>query len=739
MLVSFLFVLVLLLSISLTYRGYPMVNRSIVRGLLISLSLLFLQSWVFPTATLMQSPNPANVDTRQETFANGQILVRFREGATSLSLLTAAQQFDLRQSSSPCAEMRVQAFSVRPGTELTAIEMLKADPAVEFAEPDYFVFAAPIDVALRQTRANTKTVLTPTTTTMPPMPPDDRLYDRQWALPKINALAAWAISSGSDVTIAVLDSGVDVKHPDLAARIVRGYDFVNNDDNADDDNGHGTHVAGIAAAISNNGIGIAGLAWNANIMPLKILNRSGVGTSSDLVRAICWAVTERADIINMSLGSPFASYTMKTAVDYAISQGIVLFAATGNLYHRGNPITYPAAYKSVIAVAATDRDDLKAEFSNTGTYVDIAAPGVDILSTDIRADQSIWAYKSGTSMSSAYAAGLAALILSVNPDLSPDQLKTVITDSVVDLGCPGRDIIFGYGRIDVAAALSVPTPMPTPTPGVCTTAPGTLTPTPTLTSTSTLTPTPTLTPMPTPTLTPTSTPTPTLTSTPTPTLTPTPTMPPGGNRQIAAGAEHTCALTNSGGVKCWGRNNYGQLGDGTTTDRLTPADVSGLAEDVQSIEAGAEHTCALTASGGVMCWGRNDYGQLGDGTTTDRLTPVEVNGLAEDVQSIEAGAEYTCALTANGDTMCWGRNDYGQLGDGTTTDRLTPVEVSDLAVAVQAIAAGPEHSCALTSGDIRCWGGNGRGQLGDGTTTDRLTPVEVGRRILRIFLPVLQR
>ena len=711
-----------------------MVNRSIVRGLLISLSLLFLHSLVFPTATLMQAPNPDNVDTRQETFATGQILVRFHEGATSLSLLTAAQQFDLRQSSSPCAEMRIRAYSVRPGTELTAIEMLKSDPAVEFAEPDYLVFADPLDVALSQTRANTNTILT---TTMPPMPPNDRLYDRQWALPKINALAAWAISSGSDVTIAVLDSGVDVEHPDLAARIVRGYDFVNDDDNADDDNGHGTHVAGIAAAISNNGIGIAGLAWNANIMPLKILNRSGIGTVSNLVRAICWAVTERADIINMSLSSPFISHTAYTAVDYAISQGIVLFAAAGNHSQRGNPILYPAAYKRVIAVAATDHDDLQAKFSNTGTYVDIAAPGVDILSTDTRAGQSIWAYKSGTSMSSAYAAGLAALILSVDPDLSPDQVKTVIIDSVVDLGDPGRDVVFGYGRIDVAAALSVLPPTPTPS-----TSTPTPTPTPS-TPTSTPTPTPTSTPTPTPTSTPTPTPTPTPTSTPTSTSTPTPTstptMPPGGNRQIAPGAEHTCALTSSGGVKCWGRNNYGQLGDGTTTNRLTPVDVSGLEDDVQSIEAGVAHTCALTSSGGVKCWGRNDYGQLGDGTTTDRLTPVEVNGLAVAVQSIEAGAEYTCALTASGVTMCWGRNDYGQLGDGTTTDRLTPVEVSDLAVAVQAIAAGPEHSCALTSGDIRCWGGNGRGQLGDGTTTDRLTPVEVGRRILRIFLPILQR
>jgi alpha-tubulin suppressor-like RCC1 family protein len=200
----------------------------------------------------------------------------------------------------------------------------------------------------------------------------------------------------------------------------------------------------------------------------------------------------------------------------------------------------------------------------------------------------------------------------------------------------------------------------------------------------------------------------------------------GAYTAIAAGGSHTCALTASGGVKCWGRNDYGQLGDGTATNRNTPVDVVGLSSGVDAIAVGVDHTCALTVGGGVKCWGRNDNGQLGDGTATDRTTPVEVGGLTSGVAAIAAGDSHTCALTVGGGVKCWGYNGSGQLGDGTTTDRMTPVDVSGLTSGVDAIAVGVDHTCALTAGGgVKCWGDNRYGQLGDGTATDRTTPVEV--------------
>ena len=200
-----------------------------------------------------------------------------------------------------------------------------------------------------------------------------------------------------------------------------------------------------------------------------------------------------------------------------------------------------------------------------------------------------------------------------------------------------------------------------------------------------------------------------------------------GVAAVSAGGFHTCALTTAGGLKCWGRNSFGRLGDGATTDRTTPVDVVGLTSGVAAVSAGSGYTCALTTTGGLKCWGLNLSGQLGDGTGGGtRTTPVDVVGLTSGVAAASAGTEHTCAVTTVVGLKCWGSNSFGQLGDGTTTDRTTPVDVAGLTSGVAAVSAGASYTCAMTTaGGLKCWGFNSFGQLGDGTTTERTTPVDV--------------
>ncbi|MFN8489074.1 MAG: cohesin domain-containing protein [Caldilineaceae bacterium] len=199
-----------------------------------------------------------------------------------------------------------------------------------------------------------------------------------------------------------------------------------------------------------------------------------------------------------------------------------------------------------------------------------------------------------------------------------------------------------------------------------------------------------------------------------------------GVTAISVGYAHSCAALTSGGAKCWGANYYGQLGDGTTDNKLTPVNVSGLISGVLAISVGNAHACALTTGGGVKCWGSNSYGQLGDSTTSNKLTPVDVSGLNNGIKALRSGSYYNCVLTTGGGVKCWGANDSGQLGDGTTDNKLTPVNVSGLTSGVLAISIGNAHACALTtSGGIKCWGANHEGQLGDGTPDNKLTPVAV--------------
>ncbi len=194
---------------------------------------------------------------------------------------------------------------------------------------------------------------------------------------------------------------------------------------------------------------------------------------------------------------------------------------------------------------------------------------------------------------------------------------------------------------------------------------------------------------------------------------------------VASGLSQTCALTADGGVRCWGDNYLGQLGDGTTQHRTIPVNVLGMTTGVSMISSSHKHACALLATGGVKCWGYNYHGELGDGTTVNRLSPVPVEGLSGGVAAIAAGGFHTCALIGDGTVMCWGANWHGEIGDGTTRERLTPVQVDDVNSAI-AIAAGKFHTCALLQNrDVLCWGYNRYGQQGNGSTSDNHTPKKV--------------
>lgn len=199
-----------------------------------------------------------------------------------------------------------------------------------------------------------------------------------------------------------------------------------------------------------------------------------------------------------------------------------------------------------------------------------------------------------------------------------------------------------------------------------------------------------------------------------------------GVRSISAGETHTCAVTASGAVKCWGDNARGQLGDGSLIERTVPADVAQLGAGALSVSAGMTHSCAVAAGGAVKCWGGNDYGQIGNGSFVDQPTPVDVSGLASGISVVSAGSWHSCARLSSGAARCWGMGLDGQIGDGFLQTRPTPATVANLANGATTISAGNRHSCAAVNGRIACWGDNSEGQLGVGNYEDSRFPVEPG-------------
>ena len=279
----------------------------------------------------------------------------------------------------------------------------------------------------------------------------DPLRSQQWALNSTSFEATWSTTRGSGVKVAVIDTGVRGDHEDLSSILLPGVDYVNGTDGRTDPNGHGTHVAGIIAAHADNGRGIAGGAPDVRIMPVRVLDANGSGSTSNVAAGIIWAANNGARVINLSLGGGY-SQGMRDAVIYAVNKGVVVLAAAGNGGDGAAPV-YPGAFDESIAVASVDSNRNRSSFSNTGSYVDIAAPGSSILSS-YSSSANAYAAMSGTSMATPYAAAAAALVVSAKPSLSSTGVRDLLLASAEDLGNAGFDNWYGNGLVDPRDAVN---------------------------------------------------------------------------------------------------------------------------------------------------------------------------------------------------------------------------------------------------------------------------------------------
>ncbi|SDY76471.1 S8 family serine peptidase [Thermoactinomyces sp. DSM 45892] len=351
-------------------KGYKRVG-SMVAAVGLALSLLA------PTTVSVQA---APVSKAAEVAKNS-IIVKFKSNISTTkkaSLLKSNKANVLSENK----KLGFQVIKVQDQTVKEAVEQYSKMPEVEYAEPRQLAHAF--------------------------WEPNDPHIPQQYGLQKMQVPQAWDVTKGSSSTVvAVVDTGVQANHEDLAGKVVPGYDFVDNDNNADDGQGHGTHVAGTVAANTHNNIGVAGVAPEVKVMAVRVLDSNGSGTYDWVANGITYAADNGAKVINMSLGGSGGSQALEDAVNYAWSKGVVIMAAAGNT--PSTAPNYPAYYANCIAVAATDSNDAKASFSTHGSWVDVAAPGVDIISTKMGGG---YVKYSGTSMATPHAAAVAALVAS---------------------------------------------------------------------------------------------------------------------------------------------------------------------------------------------------------------------------------------------------------------------------------------------------------------------------------------
>ena len=370
--------------------------------------------------TLPQTVGAEAAPADKPAYAPDQVIVKFKEG-TSARTMKATHQEEQAKLLSRNETLGFDVVKVEDKSVEQAVQEYEKNPDVEYAEPNYIY-------------------------TIQWTPNDPDFSSRQWGPQKVQAPEAWDVTRGSSSTrIAIVDTGVQYDHPDLAGKVVRGYDFVDDDSDPYDGNGHGTHCAGIAAAVTDNGRGIAGMAPNATIYAVRVLNDNGSGTLDDVANGIIHAADNGADVISLSLGAPVGATTLRNAVDYAWNSGSVVVAAAGN---SGTSLpSYPAYYDNAIAVAATDSNDNKASFSNYGSWVDVAAPGVDIYSTYTG---SSYRSLSGTSMATPHVAGLAGLLDAQGRSAS--QIRAAIENTADPIS--GTGTYWSKGRINAYKAVN---------------------------------------------------------------------------------------------------------------------------------------------------------------------------------------------------------------------------------------------------------------------------------------------
>ncbi len=709
------------------------------------------------------------------TQSTDRLIVRYRENAVEiyaglsnstktdkLSALLGTSIFYLRSMSGDRTDV-YRLSAKRPIAEVEALaQTLKAHPDIEYAHPDRISFTQLI--------------------------PSDPQYINQWALGNgiagLNLAPAWDITTGDPkLVIGLLDTGL-LPHADLdQSRILPGYDFVgdltrSNDSNGRDSNAtdpgdwtstleaalggalegcpvknsswHGTAMAGAIMATPNNANGITGINWQSKLLPVRVAGKCGA-YASDIIDGLRWAVgipvngntnPNPAKVINLSLATQGqCDIAYQSAINEVINLGATLVVAAGNS-SQNTGLYSPASCNNVIVVGAVDSNGGLPSYANTGTEITVSAPGGNAVSGVLALsdsglttplNDSIIKQVQGTSIATANVTGIVSLMLSANPKLKPTDVKSLLKAATRNFqtapatGAPCATNACGAGMLDGEMAVKVALPFLSTKPMSSTGWSGQFL------------------------------------------LKDDGTVWQGGAQVLGlsgvtalSAGKQVLALRSDGTVWAWGNNQYGQLGDASTTDKTTPVQVQGIS-GVMAVAAGLSHSLALKSDGTIWAWGDNQYGQLGysqlgDGTTQNYWVPVKVDGLTNAVSitagstfsvaamrdgsvwqwgmmnglaattawnnpdpninqivSVSAGADHVLALRSDGKVWSWGSNAFGQMGDGTTSG-TGPVAVMNLS-GVEQIAGGYQFSVALKAdGSVWVWGQNADGQLGNGAT-----------------------